>query len=312
VAAGRSALLPGRCAGHDRRAGPVRQFPTICRLHPGLAGQLPPRGRARDQRRHQVLHGRSAGRQYEFCTDTPTVGAGFDLYDVTDPTHPKVLVQGAGDRGGEGKLTGSLATARQYHSTFLWKASGKVYLVASDDDELHDVDIFDVTGPRSPRPVAEYDFVEEFPQLLEDLTPYGNLNLNHDMIVNEIGGRQVLLDSYRRSAGKVQKVDDYAIPESLNAAYAFGYGDLSIHEFATDPERNLAYSSYYAGGLRVVSFGATGITEVGHYIAERGNNFWGVEQFTPASELAGNLKGTRLVAASDRDYGLFIFRYTGS
>jgi hypothetical protein len=117
---------------------------------------------------------------------------------------------------------------------------------------------------------------------------------------------------YRRSAGKVQKVDDYAIPESLNAAYAFGYGDLSIHEFATDPERKLAYSSYYAGGLRVVSFGATGITEVGHYIAEGGNNFWGVEQFTPASELAGNLKGTRLVAASDRDYGLFIFRYTGS
>jgi hypothetical protein len=75
----------------------------------------------------------------EFCTDTPTVGGGFDLYDVTDPAHPHVLVQGAGDRGGEGRLNGSSATARQYHSTFLWKADGKVYLVASDDDEVHDV-----------------------------------------------------------------------------------------------------------------------------------------------------------------------------
>jgi hypothetical protein len=505
----------------------------------------------------------------EFCTDTPTVGGGFDLYDVSDPTRPQILVQGAGDRGGEGKLSGSSATARQYHSTFLWKADGKVYLVASDDDELHDVDIFDVTNPRAPKPVGEYDFVEMFPQILESPTPYGNLNLNHDMIVKAIGGRQVLLDSYwdagyvmvdvtnparpayigdndfgkddplvagiappegnahqaefshdsqyflaadedfnpyradkffvddqeraaaevgggtsvaaladqtlsgkvvyggygcpadpailpeasdytaeqlglqpgdekillmqrgpsddpsadyngngdltddacfpgekaarafdagwdavvlvnrhfgtaaadepycgsgaydpakpmvtvctthaayhelfgtaaqyttpypaddapaigavsvrrvratskfdgwgyahlfRREAGKVTKVDDYAIPEALDPAYAFGFGDLSIHEFATDPERNLAYSSYYAGGLRVVRFGATGIEEVGHYIAEGGNNFWGVEQFTAGSSLAGNLQGRRLIAASDRDYGLFIFRYTG-
>jgi hypothetical protein len=501
----------------------------------------------------------------EFCTDTPTVGGGFDLYDVTDPAHPHVLVQGAGDRGGEGRLSGSSATARQYHSTFLWKADGKVYLVASDDDEVHDVDIFDVTNPRAPKPVGEYDFVELFPQILETPRPYGDLNFNHDMVVKEIAGRQVLLDSYwdagyvlvdvtnpakpayigdsdfgtddplvpgisppegnghqaefshdseyflaadedfnpyradkffvddaerpaaevgggtsvaalpdqtlsgrvvyggygcpadptvlpkasdysveqagdekilllqrgpsgdpsadyngngdltddacfpgekaakafdagwdavvivnrhlgsvsadvpycgsggydpakpmvtvctthtayhelfgttpqyttpysaddapsigaisvkrvratskfdawgyahlyRRSASKVTKVDDYAIAESLDPAYAFGYGDLSIHEFATDPERNLAYSSYYAGGLRVVRFGATGIEEVGRYIAEGGNNFWGVEQFTPGSGLAGNLEGKRLIAASDRDYGLFIFRYTG-
>jgi hypothetical protein len=505
----------------------------------------------------------------EFCTDTPTVGGGFDLYDVTDPANPHVLVQGAGDRGAEGRMSGSSATARQYHSTFLWKAAGNVYLVASDDEELHDVDIFDVTNPRAPKPVGEYDFVEMFPQTLETPRPYGDLNLNHDMIVKEVGGRQVLLDSYwdagyvmvdvtnpakpayigdsdfgsadplvpgisppegnghqaefshdseyflaadedfnpyradklfvgdaerpaaevgggtsvaaladqtlsgnvvyggygcpadptalptaadytaeqlglqpgdekillmqrgpsgdpsadyngngdladdacfpgekaakafdagwdavvlvnrhfgsaaadepycgsgaydpakpmvtvctthtayhelfgstpqyttpysaddapaigtitvkrvratskfdgwgyahlyRRSAGKVTKIDDYAISESLDPAYAFGYGDLSIHEFATDPERNLAYSSYYAGGLRVVRFGATGIDEVGRYIAEGGNNFWGVEQFAPATKLAGNLEGTRLIAASDRDYGLFIFRYTG-
>jgi hypothetical protein len=36
------------------------------------------------------------------------------------------------------------------HSVFLWKANGNVYLVASDDEELHDVDIFDVSTPRKP------------------------------------------------------------------------------------------------------------------------------------------------------------------
>jgi hypothetical protein len=66
---------------------------------------------------------------------------------------------------------------------------------------------------------------------------------------------------------------------------------------------NLAYSSYYAAGMRVFSFGAGGLTEVGRYIPERGANFWGVEQFTQ--------NGVRYFAGSDRDYGLYILRYTG-
>ena len=48
----------------------------------------------------------------------------------------------------------------------------------------------------------------------------------------------------------------------------------------------------------------TGIKEQGHYIDGGGNNFWGVEQFTTSG-------GERLIAASDRDYGLYIFRYGG-
>ena len=84
-----------------------------------------------------------------------------------------------------------------------------------------------------------------------------------------------------------------------------GFGDLSIHEFATDPETNLAYASYYAGGLRVLRFSrADGLEEVGKFIDDGGNNFWGVEQFTDAA-------GNRLIAGSDRDYGLYIVKYTG-
>jgi hypothetical protein len=50
--------------------------------------------------------------------------------------------------------------------------------------------------------------------------------------------------------------------------------------------------------------------ELGHYIGAAGNNFWGIETFVRGSN-AGGLQGQRLYAGSDRDYGLFIFRYTG-
>ena len=516
----------------------------------------------------------------ETCADT-TRGGGFDLYDVTDPTNPKTLIQGFGDFGAEGKMTGNDVKSKEYHSVFLWKDDGKVYLVASDNEELHDVDIFDVSNPRNPKPVAEYDMAALFPQILETPAPNGNLVLNHDMVVKEIGGKDVLLDSYwdagyllidienpakpayigdndfggknlvngfdplfpgifppegnaheaefsfdnqyflaadedfnpyrsdkffvdtterpseevgggqsvaslpdrelngqvvyggygcpadptvvpqasdytdgnqangeltlaagdekillmqrgpsgdpsadyngngnltddacfpgekaakafdagwdavvlvnrhlgsddtnsepfcgsgaydpakpmvtvctthsayhelfgttpqftepysndapaigaisskrvratsvfdgwgyahlfKNEAGKVTRVDSYAIDEARDPAFAFGFGDLSIHEFATDPTTNLAYISYYAGGVRVVRFGAGGIDEVGHYIDTQGNNFWGIETFVAGNSQAGNLQGKRLFAGSDRDHGLWIFRYTGS
>ena len=43
---------------------------------------------------------------------------------------------------------------------------------------------------------------------------------------------------------------------------------------------------------------------VGHYIDAAGNNFWGVT-------LAEDQNGDRIILASDRDFALFIFRYTG-
>jgi hypothetical protein len=106
------------------------------------------------------------------------------------------------------------------------------------------------------------------------------------------------------TAGKKREVDAYAIPEGIDPRYAFGFGDLTVHEFATDPATNLAYSSYYAGGIRVMSFGPNGLTPQGKFIDEGGNNFWGIEQFTAAN-------GERLIAGSDRDFGLYIVRYTG-
>jgi RTX calcium-binding nonapeptide repeat (4 copies)/LVIVD repeat len=109
---------------------------------------------------------------------------------------------------------------------------------------------------------------------------------------------------YSNAGNDLQAVDHFAIEEAIDERYVFGFGDLSVHEFATDPTEYLAYSSYYAGGMRVLRFGDSGLEQTGKFIDEGGSNFWGVEVFTTP-------QGDRLFAGSDRDFGLYIFRYTG-
>ena len=510
----------------------------------------------------------------EFCsslTEAPPLGGGFDLYDVSDPKNPKVLVQGFGDFGKEGSMTGlDDPRSTTYHSVFLWNDDGKTYLVGVDNSELHDVDIFDVSNPKNPKPVKEFDLLEMFPSIRDDSALDDEI-FHHDMVVKEIDGRQVLMASYwdagyvaidiedpskpklirdssfdgpdpetglepqqgnahqgefshdnryflaadedfapyrtdkfyvggqerpggeigggvspatlpdvrlngpvvyggygcpgsakipaassalagvtlapgeekivvlqrgpafdpnedydgdgdtnndsedacfpgdkvaaaydagydavvianrhqpsglassdeaycgsggfhrgknlpslctthgalhemfgdepsfsipaddtselvpiatvstqkvdgtskfdgwgyahlyRFAGTKMDEVDTFAIPESLvnDPVFQFSHGDLSIHEFATDPEKNLAYASYYSGGLRVFRFGESGLQQVGAFIDTGGNNLWGVEQFTHTT---ANGKKQRLIAASDRDHGLYVYRYTG-
>lgn len=101
--------------------------------------------------------------------------------------------------------------------------------------------------------------------------------------------------------------DTYAVPEALDPDYASGFGNLTVHEVKTDPRggKYLAYASWYDAGLRVMSFGPGGIKEVGHYIAEGGNDFWGVYPLRYES------RDRPLLMMSDRDSGLWILRYTG-
>ena len=102
-----------------------------------------------------------------------------------------------------------------------------------------------------------------------------------------------------------EALDAYAVAEGLDPSLAVGSGDLSLHEVATDPATNLAYLAYYNAGMRVVRYSrAGGVEEMGAYIDADGSNFWGVEQFTDEA-------GNRLIAGSDRDFGLQIFKYNG-
>ena len=104
-------------------------------------------------------------------------------------------------------------------------------------------------------------------------------------------------------ANTMQDIDQYWVPESQDPAYADGFGDLSVHEVATDPDEDLAYISYYSAGFRVVEYGENGLNEVGMFIEEGGNNFWGVE-------VHEHPDGQKYVLASDRDSGLYILQYT--
>jgi hypothetical protein len=109
-------------------------------------------------------------------------------------------------------------------------------------------------------------------------------------------------------AGSLEEIDQLAIPATLNPDKAEGFGTLSVHEVAVDRAwglRRLAYLSWYDAGFRVAVFDGQGIRRTGFYIHQGGNDFWGVQ-------LCGfDRLGRRLVCASDRDFGLYIFRYTG-
>jgi hypothetical protein len=112
------------------------------------------------------------------------------------------------------------------------------------------------------------------------------------------------------------EVGQFTIPETDDPAFAAGFGDLTVHEVEVprgDPNEGgpnvdddkLAYFSWYSGGFRVIDFtDPANPQEVGHYVDPNGNNFWGVA-------LAEDQNRDRIVLASDRDFGLFIFRYTG-
>jgi hypothetical protein len=120
----------------------------------------------------------------------------------------------------------------------------------------------------------------------------------------------------RLISNSTTEVGQFAIPETGDPNFAIGFGDLSVHEVEVprgDPDEGgpnvdddkLAYFSWYAGGFRVINFtNPASPVEVGRYIDPAGNNFWGVA-------LAEDQNGNRIVLGSDRDFGLFVFRYTG-
>jgi hypothetical protein len=110
-------------------------------------------------------------------------------------------------------------------------------------------------------------------------------------------------------AETLEPIDTFAIPEAHDPDFAFGFGDLSVHEVAVDPQDpSLAYLSYYSGGLRAIQIQCADpsdnstceLVEVGGYLDPEGNDFWGVETFIGED-------GRTYILGSDRDSGLWIF-----
>ena len=118
------------------------------------------------------------------------------------------------------------------------------------------------------------------------------------------------------TASMPTEVGQFSLPEQRDPDFSAGFGDLTVHEVEVprgDPDEggsntdtdDLAYFSWYSGGFRVIDItDPAQPTEVGHFIDPKGSNFWGVA-------LAEDQNGDRIVLGSDRDFGLYIFRYTG-
>lgn len=110
---------------------------------------------------------------------------------------------------------------------------------------------------------------------------------------------------FRNGTGKLQELDTYAVPTGMDPAFETGFGVQSVHEVAVSKQNpNLVYLSYYDAGLRVISLKGDKITEVGHFVDQGGNDFWGVQVISRDD--------VEYVLASDRDFGLYIFRFTGT
>jgi hypothetical protein len=111
---------------------------------------------------------------------------------------------------------------------------------------------------------------------------------------------------YRTSltpGAKIQEVDFYAPEEGQNVSFAENFGDMTVHEVATDPDENLVYVSHYALGMRVLRYDDTGLEEVGRFVEAGGSNYWGVE--------VHKFGGVKYILGSDRDRGLRVFTFGG-
>jgi hypothetical protein len=139
--------------------------------------------------------------------------------------------------------------------------------------------------------------------------------VGHRVSVDSVfdGWGYVRLFSFDPAAGRLTQRDTWAVPESTLEENAVGAGDLSVHEVDPDlDDPRLVHSSYYAAGYRALKVVGEGdgarLEEVGAFIDEGGNNFWGVH---PVRDTRAGKAGT-VALMSDRDFGLYVVKYTGS
>ncbi|WP_346621360.1 PA domain-containing protein [Blastococcus montanus] len=170
----------------------------------------------------------------ETCKEPAGFG-GMNLYDVTDPARPTPLAVGVGDSTDGGNQKKS---ANQIHSVFAWDVGDKAYAVMVDNEEAADVDIMDITDPKKPVLIAEHDLAAMFPRILQPGRHLDEVFL-HDMVVKQIGGRQVMLLSYW-DGGYVQlDVTDPRKPSYLSDSdFAELDPEAAVSGLAVRPEGN--------------------------------------------------------------------------
>ena len=111
----------------------------------------------------------------EWCRTMPSakqMPGGITIWDINNPESPKLLVEAFGDFDVWGNR------ANESHSAIAWDAGdGDAYVAAIDNEELEDVDLFEITDPRNPELIAETDL----PGV--NVNAYGSEKTSHDFDV---------------------------------------------------------------------------------------------------------------------------------
>jgi hypothetical protein len=128
----------------------------------------------------------------ETCAEKTTNQGGITLVDVSNPAAPVILAANVGDTV---RPDGSdRAKPSNVHSAYAWGQDGRLYAALVDNEEGADLDILDITDPRKPQLIAEYDLDEKFGVGQSELGT--GSSFLHDMVVTKIGGRQTMIASY--------------------------------------------------------------------------------------------------------------------
>jgi hypothetical protein len=224
----------------------------------------------------------------EKCKEPAGFG-GMNIYDVSNPASPQVLVQGFGDdQAGNEKQS-----AHQTHSVFAWQDGTKAYAVMVDNEEAADIDIVDISNPGKPVIVAEYDLNKDAPQILQPGKDLDEVFL-HDMVVKKIGDKQVMLASYW-DGGYVQ-LDVTSGPNGIPAKPVV----LADSDFAAvDPEGAESGLTLPDGRTPVPPEGNAHQAE---FTKDNAFVLGADEDFSPFATIARNVSdGTDLVLASGSD-----------
>lgn len=287
---------------------------------------------------HSAFAWQQADRAYVVMVDSEEFRA-VDIMDITDPENPVMIAETGLEDWPEAQTPLAHGNNAIFHDVVVRKIDGQWRMLLSYWDAGWIV--LDVNDPARPRYLADSDYPD--PDPLTGLSPpegnahTGEWDRSGRFIIGTdenfapfrdlpIGGTSLeppgaprdRAQSRRRPQGAaafggwgyvhlldartLTEIDAYAVPEALDETFATGLQGLSVHEVAVDPAANLAYLAYHNAGFRVLRFGPEGLREVGHFIDEAGNNLWGVEVARGHG---------RLVLASDRNVGLYLFRYTG-
>jgi hypothetical protein len=111
----------------------------------------------------------------EWCRALPNPKqnqGGISIWDINNPTSPKLLIDGFGDFDLHGP-----AQAAESHSVIAWDAGSNAYAAAIDNEEVEDVDIFDITDPRNPELIFETALAGV------NVDGHGELQTSHDFDV---------------------------------------------------------------------------------------------------------------------------------